>query len=181
MTPDTLSTAVRRFVDYFGELGPRWGLPANACRVHAYLYVKAKPVDEKSLASVLHMDAPTLADAMEFLSEYRMVSKTPPSTWQVSGDPWEMLIAGLNERRQRELPDALATLQQCRVDAIAGPTSDRVAANQISKMLQLVESLGALDSQVRRLPPSLLRGIVSISGRAARIMDASFAPKRRSN
>jgi hypothetical protein len=36
-------SATHRFVDYFGELGPLWGLPSDACRVHAYLYLVARP------------------------------------------------------------------------------------------------------------------------------------------
>lgn len=178
MTGEATSPAVARFVDYFGALGQRWGLPAEACRVHAYLYLVARPVPESDLAAALRLDAAAFRDALAFLIEYRMVDRQAPASWRTDGDPWDMLLRGLEQRRQRELPAALSTLRDCHREALAEKAAGRSVAGQIGKVLELVEDLAALDAQAQRLSPRLLRGLVGISGRAARLADRAFRTGR---
>lgn len=178
MKADTRSSAVRRFVDYFSDLGPRWGLPAEACRVHAYLYLCAKPVPEKDIATALALETEQLTKALAFLVDYRIVDSLGSKSWRTSGDPWDMLLRGLEQRRRRELPSALSTLRECRCEALAEPAAGQSVAGQIGKMLELVEDLAAIDTQAKRLSPQTLRGLVGISGRAARFIDRAFGTKR---
>jgi DNA-binding transcriptional regulator GbsR (MarR family) len=171
------NSAVGRFVDYFGELGPRWGLPANACRVHAYLYLSANSISESEISKALSMDRKSVADALAFLNEYAMAAPTETSSWQTNGDPWDMLISGLEQRRRRELPAALATLKDCHREASADKSARRLVAGQIGKMLALVEDLAAIDAQAQRLSPKVIRDFVSVSGRAARFLERAFGSK----
>lgn len=177
MAATEVTPAMRQFIDYFGELGPRWGLPAEACRVHAYLYLVATPAQEEDIAAALQLEAKPLRDALAFLVEYRMLDRLESASWRTSGDPWDMLLRGLEERRLRELPAAIATLRKCHRDAVTEPTGGRSVAQQISKMLELVEDISAIDTQAQRLSPRLLRGLVGVSGRAARFMDRAFGAK----
>ncbi|TAK91838.1 MAG: hypothetical protein EPO06_03825 [Burkholderiaceae bacterium] len=165
------SNAMQRFVDYFGELGARWGLPSDACRVHAYLYIEARPTSEKTIAEALVLNELQLADALAFLVDFQMAERIQPSDWRTSDDPWDMLATGLEERRRRELSPALATLRDCHRDALRDKAANHVSAVQMWKMLALVENLAALDKQMQRLSPQLLRGIVDTSTRVARFAD----------
>ena len=178
MTDDGLSPPIERFVDYFAELGPRWGLPADACRVHAFLYAKSKPTPASTLKTVLRMNEGTIAEAIGFLREYRMVAEGPAAHWRTNQDPWAMLVAGLEERTKRELPHALSTLRQCHEEAISDAGTDSVAVEQIGRMVDLVRDLESLDARLRLLSPGLKRRIVGVSGRAARFFDASFGSRR---
>jgi len=178
MMAEMASPAVERFVDYFGELGQRWGLPAAACRVHAYLYLVARSVPETDLAAALRLEADDFRDALAFLIEYRMVDREAPASWRADGDPWDMLLRGLEQRRLRELPAALSVLRGCHREALAEKTAGRSLAGQIGKVLALVEDLAAIDAQAQRLSPRLLRGLVGISGRAARLADRAFRTGR---
>jgi DNA-binding transcriptional regulator GbsR (MarR family) len=173
-----LSSANRRFVDYFGELGARWGLPAHACRIHACLYSAARPLSEQTLAQALGLDAAQVADGVAFLLDYRMAERTGQG-WRTSDDPWAMLAGGLEERRRRELAPALATLGACHREALSDGLTDPAAVRQMGKMLALAESLAALDAQVQRLSPQVLRGLVDVSSRAARFMDRTFGTRRK--
>ena len=177
MTADGPAPAVQHFVDYFGELGPRWGLPADACRVHAYLYLVAAPVTEARIRTTLLLDAEQLTAALAFLIDYRMAERLGVARWRTSGDPWDMLLRGLEQRRRRELPAALSTLRDCHREALADGSGGRSTAAQIGKMLSLVEDLAAIDTQARRLSPRVLKGLVGVSGRAARFMDRAFGAR----
>ena len=174
----SLPTAMQRFVDYFGDLGPRWGLPAAACRVHAYLYLVARPVPAGDIAAALELDGAELEEALSFLADYHMAAGTKGTAWHSSGDPWDMLLSGLEQRRRRELPEALRTLRDCHRDALAERNGGRAVAGQMAKMLALAEDLAAIDAGARHLSPRALRGLVGFGGRAARSIDRVLGTRR---
>ncbi len=178
MTGDTLSPAIGHFVDLFGEIGPRWGLPAQACRAHAFLYVQARPCSEPDIAAALGLDESALKEALAFLIDHRMIATAGPGLWRTSTDPWHALFDGLEARRQRELPPALARLRQCQTQARTEGGASRLAALQIAKMLRLVEDLAAIDQQAQRFSPQTLRGLLTMSGRAARFMERALGSRR---
>lgn len=178
MTAGLPTAAMRRFVDYFGELGPRWGLPAEACRVHAYLYLIARPSPEGDIADALALEHASVAEALAFLVDYQLVDRVAPASWQTSGDPWDMLLRGLEQRRRRELPPALATMRACQDEAMADGTTEPAVARQIGRMMTLMEQLAALESRAQHLSPRLFRGVLGASGRAARFVDRAFGSRR---
>lgn len=179
--PVGLPPAIARFVDYLGELGPRWGLPAAACRVHALLYVTAKPAHRETIAGLLALDDNAVDEALRFLMEYRLVTQATDGAWNTGSDPWDLMLTALNERRRRELPMALATLRECQQALRADGSAGAVPARQIAKIGELVENLAAIDAQAQRFSPRTLRGFVEFSGRAAQFMDRAFGPGRRGN
>lgn len=163
---------LQEFVKYFGELGERWGLPLNACKVHAYLYIKAEPISEVEIAKELGFDRENLSQAVDFLIDYKMIQRMGDSKLKTSNDPWDMLSIGLEERRKRELPRALETLRACNLNAQKEGYSTE--AKQIKKILDLVESIAVLDTQFKRISPTLLKGALSFSSTAAKFIDRTF-------
>jgi DNA-binding transcriptional regulator GbsR (MarR family) len=173
-----MTPAIRSFVDYFGELGPRWGLQRDACRIHAFLYLTGRGTAEAEIGSALGLDTAPCAEALSYLQGYRMVEQVGSALWRTGSDPWDMLVSGLEERRRREVGPALATLRECHRSAVDDPANDRAVSLRIGKLLELVQDLAALDNQTRRLPPQLVRSLVGLSGRAARFVDRAFGGRR---
>ncbi|HJQ58955.1 MAG TPA: hypothetical protein VJ890_18770 [Vineibacter sp.] len=173
-----LTPSMQRFVDFLGELGPRWGLDAAACRVHAYLYLVGRPAVAADIASALRLDDEAVIAALAYLAQWRMVAEAGPSLWRVGGDPWEMLMAGLEERRREEIEPALSTLRECHASARREHAANPGVSRRIGAVLELAEDLAAIDAQTRRLSPRLLRQMVGLSGRAARFMDRTFGARR---
>lgn len=180
MSRGTLITApMRSFVDYFGELGPRWGLGANTCRLHAYLYLVGRPVSEDDLQRTLGIDDEAFRHALADLSDWRMARKEEGNTWDASGDPWELLLAGLEQRRQRELGPVQDMLRNCIAQVRSDKETPRGVTARIASMLALVEDLSAIQVQARRLSPEMLRQLVGFGGGAARILDRALPRRRR--
>lgn len=119
---------------------------------------------------MLHLDEKQLNEALDYLRDFQVIDEVAPFTWSTSGDPWEMLLRGLEERKKRELPLALSSLESCRHEALANGDP---SARRIEKMLDLVRGLGALDAQFQRLPKSLVKGFLSVSGLTARALHGS--------
>lgn len=170
--------SVQRLVDFLGELGQRWGLPATACRVHGYLYLMARPVSEPELGKILVLDRAALVEALGWLSDYGLVARVDRS-WRTDTDPWDLMMRALDGRRQREVDPTLALLRECHATTPADTGQERIVRLQIGKLLTLVEDLAAIDVQTRRLPPHALRQLVGVGGRAARFLDRAFGRKDR--
>ena len=170
--------SVQRLVDFLGELGQRWGLPARACRVHGYLYLIARPVSEPELGKILKLDRSALTEALGWLSEYGLVARVD-RYWRTDTDPWSLMLRALDERRQREVDPTLSLLRECYAATPPDTIQDRTVRLQVGKLLALVEDLAAIDVQTRRLPPHALRQLVGVGGRAARFLDRAFGRKDR--
>jgi DNA-binding transcriptional regulator GbsR (MarR family) len=179
MSGASVSPTVRRLLDFLGELGPRWGLPAGACRVHGYLYLVARPAAEAELADAAGVADGALAEALTWLADYGLVERTPSAAWRTESDPWELMMRALEERRRREIAPALDLLRACERAALAEKERERMVGLQIGKLLALAEDLAAIDMQARRLSPRALRQMIGIGGRAARFLDRTLGRRDR--
>jgi DNA-binding transcriptional regulator GbsR (MarR family) len=172
-----LPQAMCRMIDFLGELGPRWGLPKEACRLHGYLYLRARPATEGELCKALDLDRVEVETALSWLADYRLIEPAPGTGWRTMTDPWDLMVNVLDERRRREAGPALETLRECRRIAAKENPRDPVLSRQIGKLLTLAEDLVAIDTQARRLSPGALRQLVEIGGRTARFIDRAFGKR----
>ncbi len=171
MSGEALTGSTARLLDFLAELGPRWGLPSVPCRVHGLLYIEAQPIGEGRLCALLEIDQATLGQALEWLSDYRLIDEVSPRTWRTDSDPWTLMLKALEERRRRELGPALELFRECRSEAAAESVNGSRAPRQIAKLLSLAEDLAAIDTQASRLSPDSLRQVIRFGGRAARFLD----------
>jgi DNA-binding transcriptional regulator GbsR (MarR family) len=172
-----LPQATCRLIDFLGGLGPRWGLPKEACRLHGYLYLRARPATEGELCKVLTLDRAAVETALSWLVDYRLIEPAPGAGWQTKADPWDLMVSVLDERRRREAGPALETLRECSRMAAEENPRDAVLSSQIGKLLALAEDLVAIDAQARRMSPGTLRQLVEIGGRTARFIDRAFGKR----
>lgn len=175
----TLSPPTQSFIDFFADLGPRWGLPADACRLHAFLYLSESPLTQTELMATLSLTPEDLRNAVHFLKEYQMVEESGASHWLTSGDPWDLMLAGLEHRKNRELPNALEVLRECDRQATENAVESDYAAGQIKRMLALVEDLAAIDMHSKKISPALIKDFLSLSGRAARFLEQATGQRGR--
>jgi DNA-binding transcriptional regulator GbsR (MarR family) len=181
MTPATASPALDRVIDFLGDVGPRWGLPAAACRVHGYLYLVARPIAEADLRAALDLSETALSQALAWLADYRLVERVRADTWRTGSDPWELMMRALEERQRREIGPALDLLRDCRRAALSEGGSSRAVAAQIGKLLRLAEDIEAISNQAQRLSPATVRQMVGLGGFAARILNRTpFGRRERS-
>jgi DNA-binding transcriptional regulator GbsR (MarR family) len=155
-----------RLIAWLAELGPRWGLPADACRVHGHLYLTAAPASPDELAHAVGLGEAAVGEALAWLAEQDLVQEVGPSRWRTGLDPWELVTRSLEQRRARELGPALETLRAGRREAAGDPVLER----QIGRLLDLVEDIAAIDRQARRLSPATLRALLGVGGRVSRLM-----------
>lgn len=162
-----------RMVDYVGGVGARWGLSEQGCRVHAYLFLSGQPASAAEIAIALSMRVEIAEEAIVFLRDYGLVTEHADKRWSTGDDPWEMLVAGLSRRRGQEVGPALATLRECHREACP---QDPALAARIAKLLTLAEDIAAVDAQASRISPRLMRSVLGLSSRAARLLNGRARP-----
>lgn len=152
-------------IDWLAEVGARWGLPADACRVHGLLYLLARPLSVTVIAADLSLSSAEVDTALAWLAAEELVEQNADG-WFTQSDPWLLMLGTLERRRQRELEPALAILAPWRQVGAADP----VVGRQARRLLDLVEDLAAIDAGAQRLSPHMLRRMIGIGGRAGRFL-----------
>ena len=163
-----------RLASWLSEIGPRWGLPADACRVHGYLYLLARPVAAAELAAAARLPAGAVSGALEWLRTSGLAEEVGPALWRTESDPWALVTAALEARRAAELGPALEVLRASRRDA----AGDDVLTRQIGRLLDLVEDVAAIDAQAKRMSPALFRALLTAGGRFARLLGGPGGARR---
>jgi DNA-binding transcriptional regulator GbsR (MarR family) len=167
--PSDLTPAMRSVVEYFEALGPRWGLQPKACAVHALLYLTGRPMSVEEVAETLGLGASETRTAFDDLISWRVVAPDPQGRLATNGEPWDLLFAGMEERRRREIGPALDAIgtaaKQAGTDGT--PRSTQVRINALHALLG---DLTALGDQMGRMPASALKGLVRIGGRVSKLI-----------
>ena len=155
-----------RLIEWLADVGPRWGVPADACRVHGHLYLTATPASPDELARAVGLSQSAVDESLAWLAGHDLVQEIAPSRWRTGLDPWEAVTRSLEQRRARELGPGLEVLRASRREAAGDPVLER----QIGRLLDLVEDIAAIDRQARRLTPATLRALLGVGGRISRFM-----------
>jgi DNA-binding transcriptional regulator GbsR (MarR family) len=179
MAAEKTLSVVDQVVDFLGDVGARWGLPVEACRVHGYFYLIARPATAAEVRRALRLSEKTLDEALTWLADYRLIERTKSDAWRTDSDPWELMMRALEERQRREVGPALDLLRACDLAAPLDDARQRTIATQIGKLLRLVEDLSAISRQAQRLSPSTVRHMVGLGGLAARVLDRTFGRRER--
>jgi len=165
-----LSSGTIVIIDWLGELGPRWGLPGEACRVHGLLFLLARPVSANDIAAMLSMDEPAVTEALAWLSKDRLVVQSP-NGWSTHADPWMLVTQALEARRGREIETAQAVRDAWDDNR---DSEDPVVVRQAQRLFGLVEDISSIEAGARRLSPETMRALIGFGGRAARLADRAF-------
>ena len=171
---DPARGAVDRLVAWLGELGPRWGLPAEACRLHGWLYLSGRSASAGEIETGVGLTPGQAQSALAWLEAHRLVERDAGGGWRTLDDPWELVMRSLEKRRDEELAPARELLRSSRIAAAA----DRPLAARIDRLATLLDDIAAIDAQTRRLSPETLRRLIGAGGRAARFFDSAFGPRR---
>ena len=167
--PPELTPAMRSVVQYFEALGPRWGLQPSSCAVHALIYLVGRPMTAEDVVAALGYDLTATRAAFDDLISWRVVTADPQGRIAANGEPWDLLFAGMEERRRREIEPALAAIGSAATLAGSDGTS-RSTQVRITALHELLKDLAAIGDQMGRVPASALKGLVRFGGRVSKLI-----------
>jgi DNA-binding transcriptional regulator GbsR (MarR family) len=153
-------------IAWLADLGPRWGLPEDSCRVHGHLYLSDRAATATELSDALGLESERIDAALRWLVEAGLAQTTPGGAWRTDPDPWQLLTTALAYRRTQELEPARRLLAA----ATREVSGDVVLSRQVGRLRDLVEDLAAIDAGAQHLSPATLRRLTGIGARFGRLL-----------
>jgi DNA-binding transcriptional regulator GbsR (MarR family) len=169
--PD-LGPAARKFVHHWGEMGTRWGINRTVARIHALLYVVAKPLPADEISETLGIARSNVSTSLRELQGWRIVRLVHVEGdrrehFESLADVWEMFRIILEERKRREVDPTLAVLRECLAEAKAAGAKEAASRDRIAAMLEFFETAERSYRQMSGLPVSAMRRVFAL-GRGIR-------------
>jgi DNA-binding transcriptional regulator GbsR (MarR family) len=170
-----LSDSSRQFILHWGEMGARWGVNRTVAQVHALLYLSPEPLTAEDITETLSVARSNVSTSLKELQNWDLVQSDSRigdrrDYFRTSADVWTLFLTVLDQRVEREILPTLTMLQRCAVEARAERPSQPTIAARITAMQVFLEDLLGWYSQIKKLPPSTLRSLVSIGSGVTRIL-----------
>lgn len=170
-----ISPLMESFIRHWGEMGARWGVTRSIAQIHALLYLSEEPLPADDIADALEIARSNVSTSLKELMGYQLVElvhrpQDRRDHFRAKQDPWDMVIAIVEERKRREIDPALAMVRSCAAQADSDPTTPKGAKLRIKAMLELLTELDAFYAQVRRLSPPTLKRAVKMGDKLIRMI-----------
>jgi DNA-binding transcriptional regulator GbsR (MarR family) len=170
-----ISPLMETFIRHWGEMGARWGVNRSIAQIHALLYLSEDPLPADDIADALEIARSNVSNSLKELMGYQLVelvhlAQDRRDHFRAKQDPWDMVIAIVEERKRREIDPALAMVKSCAAQADSDPATPKGAKLRIKAMLELLTELDAFYAQVRRLSPPTLKRAVKMGDKLIRMI-----------
>jgi DNA-binding transcriptional regulator GbsR (MarR family) len=170
-----ISPSMETFIRHWGEMGARWGVNRSIAQIHALLYLSEEPLAAEDIGDALQIARSNVSTSLRELMSYQLVElvhlpQDRRDHFRAKQDPWDMVIAIVEERKRREIDPALAMVRSCAAQAETDPKTPKGAKQRIKAMLELLTELDGFYAQVRRLSPPTLKRAVKMGDKLIRMI-----------
>jgi DNA-binding transcriptional regulator GbsR (MarR family) len=166
----TLDPMSEKFVLHWGEMGTRWGVNRTVAQIHALLYLSPEPLNAEDIASTLSIARSNVSTSLRELEGWGIVKAVHilgdrREHYQTMKDVWEMARVILAERKRREIDPTLGVLRECVAAAEKGGKGEAQKRQRLKAMLEFVEMVTSLYTQMSSLPTGAIQGLLSAQGK----------------
>jgi DNA-binding transcriptional regulator GbsR (MarR family) len=170
----TMSPTTQRFVLHWGEMGGRWGVSRSVAQIHALLYLAVEPVPADVIAETLDIARSAVSVGLRELIGYGIVRLVHVrgdrrDHFEAIGDPWELFVRIVEERRKREIEPTLAVLRECLAEAETDRAAPPAVAMRLKGLLGFIEELDRWYGEMKLLPATTLRALLKMGPAVARV------------
>lgn len=170
-----LSGPMQDFVRHWGEMGSRWGVNRSVAQVHALLLLADRPLAADELVETLGIARSNVSNSLKELQSYRLVELVHLTGdrrdhFAAVPDPWDMVVAIVEERKRRELDPAIAMLRDCAAAADADPATPESARRRLAAVRDLVGELDQFYDRLVRIPRPRLRRLLKLGDKIAGLL-----------
>lgn len=170
-----LSGPMQRFVLHWGEMGARWGVNRSIAQIHALLYLADEPMHAEAIVETLNIARSNVSNSLKELQTLGLVKREHVlgdrrDHFTASHEPWDMLMAIAEARKQREIDPTIAVLQECAAYAAEDPDTPKIAAERLKRMEDFVTNLTDWYGQIRRVPPKTLVKLMKLGSKVAKFV-----------
>lgn len=167
---EQLTPSMQSVIEYFEALGPRWGLAPKTCALHALLFLTRTKLNCAEISRYLELNDEASKTAIDDLVEWRMAELSDDGYVYTDGEPWDLLFAGMEERRRREIAPALEAIGGA-VESANDDGTPRMTKLRINQLHELLRDLSEISGRVDKLPPNMMKHVVRFGGQVSKIFN----------
>jgi len=172
-----LTPVMTRFILHWGEMGTRWGVNRTVSQIHALLYLAPGPLAADEIVETLSVARSNVSTSLKELQGWGLVTVEHVmgdrrDHFTARSDPWEMLVAIMEQRMRRELEPTLHVLRDCVQELDQDRDTPKEAKVRIENMLGFLTSVTTWFEQMLELPKATVLTLMKLGAKVA-----SFVPK----
>ncbi|MEI7877758.1 MAG: MarR family transcriptional regulator [Planctomycetota bacterium] len=156
---DEIRAAQDRFIQFWGEMGTRWGVQRSMTEVHALLFISGEPLSAEDIMERLSISRGSVSTTLKQLVEWGLVQRVRLKDradrrdyHQAEQDVWKLFYTILRARKRREFDPLVEELGGCRVAQKGSRKSDRSKQHdqKIDELLELCKFFDGLANTVSK-------------------------------
>lgn len=158
-TVDEIRTAQDRFIEFWGEMGTRWGVQRSVAEVHALLFIAGEPLSAEDIMERLSISRGSVSTTLKQLVEWGLVQRVRLKDrgdrreyHQAEQDVWKLFYTILRARKRREFDPLIEELGGCRVSPKGVRRTDRHKQHdqKIDELLELCRFFDGLANSISK-------------------------------
>ncbi|WP_019960276.1 GbsR/MarR family transcriptional regulator [Woodsholea maritima] len=167
-----LTPAMEKFILHWGEMGMKWGVNRSIAQIHALLILAEDPLTAEEITDTLTIARSNVSNSIKELLALKLVERVHimgdrRDHFTAQKEPWDMLMAISEARKQREIDPTLVILRDCVAEGERDGQTTPEALMRLKHMLEFIENLSNWYDQVRRLPKSTLITLMKMGSKVA--------------
>ncbi|HUJ22954.1 MAG TPA: MarR family transcriptional regulator [Bryobacteraceae bacterium] len=137
--------AKNRFLQSWGDMGPKWGIPKAMAQIHALLMITETPLSTDDVMQELGISRGNANTNLRSLADWGLVRRVfkkgdRKEYFQADKDVWNMFCRIARERKKREIEPVIDTLREC-LDLVGNEKGSALFRERVSQLLDLVKTL----------------------------------------
>ena len=148
-----LADGRQEFIELWGDMGARWGVPRSMTELHALLYIIGAPMNTDEIMKQLSISRGNASMTLRTLLDWGIITRTHrpddrKDYYIAEQDVWKLFATVARARKRRELEPLAARLNSLSLKSNADSTSDGVAHRErIESMLQFIIQFDGLSER----------------------------------
>ena len=148
-----LADGRQEFIELWGDMGARWGVPRSMTELHALLYIVGTPMNTDEIMKQLSISRGNASMTLRTLLDWGIITRAHrpddrKDYYIAEQDVWKLFATVARARKRRELEPLTARLNSLSLKSNADATSDGVAHRErIESMLQFIIQFDGLSER----------------------------------
>ena len=148
-----LADGRQEFIELWGDMGARWGVPRSMTELHALLYIIGAPMNTDEIMKQLSISRGNASMTLRTLLDWGIITRTHrpddrKDYYIAEQDVWKLFATVARARKRRELEPLAARLNSLSLKSNADSTSDGVAHRErIESMLKFIIQFDGLSER----------------------------------
>jgi len=169
---------MQKYVLHWGEMGTRWGVNRTVAQIHALLFLANEPLPADDISETLNVARSNVSNSLKELQSWGLVRITHivgdrRDHFVALQDVWEIFRVIMEERKRREIDPTLTVLRECILEAEDDTDLEKATHKKMEQVLVFIEMLMAAYEDYKRLPPPVLKRLIKMGGKVAKLLGPS--------